>query len=672
MLRAATLLGREFAVNDLAALLRRPAFELTAEVRDALAAGIIADVDPHLAFRHPLIRQALYEGMPAALRVALHWDAAQALAAANAEPLVVAQQLLAAARPGDGWARGWLIGAAPALAARAPELAVELLQKELDQARMHHDDRALLAVALARILFELGRHAEAVTRARQALMAAADPASRGEIHWLLARSLFSMGNNEKAVETVERALRQAEVPGMWRARLLASLAMFQRAGTGDLDAADATAEQGLRAGEEAADTFATAYALVDLWLTHSVRRDHVTALECIDRALAVLGAGGDHADLRTFILDVRIFTMQNLDRWPEAEVTLLHTRELANRTYPGSATPSIAAAVLMYWLGRWDDALAELSPFHQDLAEITYSGLRERGPALLWHGVAALIAARRDDRRTAVDALRAGLALPVLTAADRENSDFLIAAHALAAEQDGDPLRALSILSTVLHRQVGEMTLIHQWLPDLVRLALAVGDHPAALLAVQACQAEAAAEVKPARATAASDRCAGLFHRDPATLSQAVTHYRAVGPPVELAGALEDLAVVLADRGQAEEARNVLNEAIDRYGSLGAVWDIGRAERRLRALGIRRGAHGPRPRRAAFGWEALTPTELKIADQVAQGQSTPKIAESMFLSRRTVQTHVSHILSKLGARSRVEIAREAFRRGMATAPREAV
>ena len=141
---------------------------------------------------------------------------------------------------------------------------------------------------------------------------------------------------------------------------------------------------------------------------------------------------------------------------------------------------------------------------------------------------------------------------------------------------------------------------------------------------------------------------------------------------MELAGALEDLAVVLADRGQAEEARNVLNEAIDRYGSLGAVWDIGRAERRLRALGIRRGAHGPRPHRAAFGWEALTPTELKIADQVAQGQSTPKIAESMFLSRRTVQTHVSHILSKLGARSRVEIAREAFRRGMATAPREAV
>ncbi len=188
---------------------------------------------------------------------------------------------------------------------------------------------------------------------------------------------------------------------------------------------------------------------------------------------------------------------------------------------------------------------------------------------------------------------------------------------------------------------------------------------------MRTCQAEAAAESKPARATAASSRCAGLFNRDPAELRQAVAHYRAVGPAVDLAGALEDLAVVLADRGQADEARNVLNEAVGGYDSLGAAWDISRAERRLRALGIRRGVHGPRPRRAAFGWEALTPTELKIADQIARGQSTPKIAEGMFLSRRTVQTHISHILNKLGAHSRVDIAREAFGRGAGRVPREA-
>ncbi len=671
ILRAATLLGREFAATDLAVLLRRPALELTTEVQDALAAGIIAGAGPHLAFRHPLIRQILYDSVPLAMRAALHQDAAQSLAAANAEPLVVAQQLLAAGRPGGGWARRWLIDAAPALAARAPELAVELLQRELDGAQTRDREWELLTVTLARMLLALGRNAEGVLRARQALAVKAEPASRAEIGWLLARSLSGMGSNEEAVETVGRALRQAGLPGVWRARLLASLAMFQRASTGDLDAADATARQALQAGQEAADTFAIAYALVSLWLSNSVRRDHRTALDCIDRALGALGKGADHADLRTFILDGRIFTMQNLDRWPEAEATLLQARGLAQREGPRTAAPSITAAVLMYWLGRWDDALAELSAVDEDLAEITYSGLRERGPALLWHGVTALIAARRDDRQLAAHSLGAGLALPVLTAADRENSDFLIVAHALATEQNGDPLQALSILSALLRRRPGEMTLAHQWLPDIVRLALAVGDHPAALAALRTCQAEAAAESKPARATAAAGRCAGLFNRDPAELRQAVAHYRAVGPVVDLAGALEDLAVVLADRGQADEARNVLNEAAGGYDSLGAAWDISRAERRLRALGIRRGVHGRRPRRAAFGWEALTPTELKIADHIAQGQSTPKIAEGMFLSRRTVQTHISHILNKLGVHSRVDIAREAFRRGAGRVPREA-
>ena len=82
----------------------------------------------------------------------------------------------------------------------------------------------------------------------------------------------------------------------------------------------------------------------------------------------------------------------------------------------------------------------------------------------------------------------------------------------------------------MLTRGEGEMTLIHQWLPDLVRLALAAGDPAMARRAARACQAEAAAETRPARAAAASLRCRGLLESDPDPLREAVAHYRTVGP----------------------------------------------------------------------------------------------------------------------------------------------
>jgi DNA-binding CsgD family transcriptional regulator len=121
---------------------------------------------------------------------------------------------------------------------------------------------------------------------------------------------------------------------------------------------------------------------------------------------------------------------------------------------------------------------------------------------------------------------------------------------------------------------------------------------------------------------------------------------------------------VQAERGREEEARAALNEAVSRYEGLQARWDIRRAEGRLRAYGIRRRVRGQRGQRAASGWEALTPTELKIAALVARGDSTSDIARGMFLSRRTVQTYISHILAKLGARGRVDIVREALRQGV--------
>jgi DNA-binding NarL/FixJ family response regulator len=102
------------------------------------------------------------------------------------------------------------------------------------------------------------------------------------------------------------------------------------------------------------------------------------------------------------------------------------------------------------------------------------------------------------------------------------------------------------------------------------------------------------------------------------------------------------------------------------YVRLGARWDLRRAAGRLRPFGIRppRGAGRSGP---ATGWAALTPTELLVARLAAEGRSNPEIAAELRLSRNTVQTHVSHILAKLGTRSRFEIARAAFQQPLGTA-----
>ena len=101
--------------------------------------------------------------------------------------------------------------------------------------------------------------------------------------------------------------------------------------------------------------------------------------------------------------------------------------------------------------------------------------------------------------------------------------------------------------------------------------------------------------------------------------------------------------------------------AQDHYARLGASWDAARADPRLRAHGIRRGVHGERKRPKADR-AALTDTEQTVAALLAEGRSNPDIAARMFISRRTVQFHVSNILAKLGLSSRVELAALVARR----------
>jgi DNA-binding CsgD family transcriptional regulator len=120
----------------------------------------------------------------------------------------------------------------------------------------------------------------------------------------------------------------------------------------------------------------------------------------------------------------------------------------------------------------------------------------------------------------------------------------------------------------------------------------------------------------------------------------------------------EELACAAAAAADKDRAAVALDAAVAGYQRMGAVPDRDRALGRARAVGLRR---GPREahRGVSSGWASLTATEVRIAALVRDGLTNREVGARLFVSPRTVQTHVLHILQKTGLRSRVEIARAA-------------
>jgi len=651
LLRFVALLGTESSVDDLAAVTGKQALELLGPIEEAVSANVITDTDARLAFRHPLLREALYDAIPGALRGPLHRQVAQALARMGAPVKRVAGQLLAAPTSTDRWVVDWLAANHVELSNSSPLIAVDLFKQALENCPLIDPHREVLLVALVKVLFRMGRAPE--REVRQAFAIARDPYRCAEMRQLLAILLHQRGQTAAAIITLKGAAYDVEVPEIWRTRYRAQLANFRRGDLSDLDATEKAAGDAYAEAVASAEPYPIAHALQTMWLVNSVRRDHERALDCVDRALDTVGDDLELAEFRFGLLDNRTFTLQNLDRLDEAESTIRSARSVAARQLLASGWPLIAA-IHCYWVGRWEDARAELRTLTEAGPAVSFYGLCEPGPPmLLLHGVAALLAGRRDDRALAASHLDAAEEYAPTTRAERENCDFLLMAKLVAAEQRGEP--DLDVMDPILTPAYAPMMLRHQWLPALARLAMDLGDRRRAQQALAVCQAEAAKEVRPARAAAAAAHAEGLVSDNPAPVLAAAEHYRGVGRQVELASALEDGAVLLARRNRVDEARTAFREAIELFEELSARWDIRRAESRLAAYDIHRaGPDSPR-RQPSEGWEALSPIEMRVATLVGEGRSNPDIASLLRLPRRTVQAYVDQVLVKLNAQSRIAV-----------------
>jgi len=286
---------------------------------------------------------------------------------------------------------------------------------------------------------------------------------------------------------------------------------------------------------------------------------------------------------------------------------------------------------------------------------VLHEDLKEPAAICCDLGVAAAICFHRGE----IDDARAHLAAatPHAEAFGNRLVGSLALARSMAREHDEEPASALAELTAGFADMVEDFDEIEDLLADAVRLAMEVDDlDTAKTLAGHASALGAGSEVPHRQANALY--CRGLIDHDTAGLLEAAERYSAAGRPLARAKALEAAASEFISAGEREAARAAFTSAVEVYSSIGAVADVASLQSRFRAHGIRRGPHS-KHRQARTGWESLTPTEMKIAALVEAGMSNPEIGNKMFLSPRTVATHVSHILKKLGVHSRTDIAREA-------------
>jgi tetratricopeptide (TPR) repeat protein len=591
VLRVAALLGVDFTVTDLAIILDRNVADLVRAIDDARAAGVLAESGNGLGFRHPLIRAALYNEMPAPVRAAWHRDAGRALAEAGAPTDRVARQMLQALvgpggtpEPMDKWMMSWLAGEADLLVGQAPQVAAELLRRAVtnSSAGLPHDR---LAARLADALYRTGDRTAAEVVASQALAHASEPDVVVDLHWTLAQCRGLAGESAESLATLDRALASPGISARHRARLLV-LAARTHINLGGLETAGRVAASALATATEAGDNWAMGWALHVLALVTSVQGRMADALPLFDRALTVTQTDPALIDLRLLLKINKAVTLGDLDRYEEALAEAGQARHLAGQvgTVIRMAQAHGALGQLLFQVGRWDDALAEV--------EVVPEDLKEPAAACCEFGIAAVIGFHRGEVSTARRHLAA--AAPHAERLGHRPIGQLALARSLNREQDGALPEALAALTEAFDGNTEEVEEIEELLPDAVRLAAQTGDlDTAQALRSQAAGLATGSEIPHRQANALY--CCGLLDHDAPRLLAAAERYDDAGRPLLKAKALEAAAREFLGIGDGNRAEAAFTGAEQVYSGLGATADMVRLQATVCAQGIQRRPHSKDP-----------------------------------------------------------------------------
>jgi DNA-binding CsgD family transcriptional regulator len=602
-------------------------------------------VEAPLSFAHALIRAAVYREVPLGERSEAHGRAARMLAEGHASPALVAEHLLATAPAGDGWVVAKLRAAAREATARgAPESVAVYLRRALTEPPPPE--------AAADVLLELGRaeftagqsgwheHLEA------AVESAADDTTRISAALVLAIALRMQQRFADAVEICDRVAAQAagrEPEARWRLEAMAVVC-------------------GLLDSVTAATVSVRARALISKATRQAVPRPAL--------AVAAYAAG--------------------LTNQPATQVAELARGATALKwsplLEPGESRWLSSAVFGLFWAEHYveaqtllDSTIAEARGVSNEIVVLTF--LVPRAWMALRRG--DLTAAEADARavldapgRSAPPLLRF-IATGVLVDALVERGQYDLAEHELepaAADLQG------TTLTTAALRYARARLRVAQWrFGDALADLRAVGDiairagaispsflawrSEAALAALSAGDPDTSSrlseeELDLARAFGAKRalgvalRASGLVaggRRGQALLGEAIEVLAGADTRLEQARARADLGALLRRANHRVEARHLLRQAVDTAYRLGATALAGRAETELRATGAK-------PRRVLLsGLEALTASERRIAELAAEGLTNREIAQTLFVTARTVEGHLTNVFNKLDVKARTAL-----------------
>lgn len=620
------------------------------------------DVPRRFRFRHPIVHSAIYASAKPGWRLAAHARVAVVLERQGASPLTRARHIECSAKPGDQEAIEVLTEAGRLAHPRAPAAAAHWYGAAL---RLIPDGdsgaRLALMVPMAQALGYAGQ-LEAARGILDDILELIEPdqlAVRGKVAASAAQIDQLLGRHQAARDGLVEML--AEMPESVEATEL----KLQLAGacffTGDFDGLRRWIAEALDEAQARGDRATEATATGTLGSAEYMTNDLDAARARLDEAEVMLAeiedeqiAGRLHSIVWCAITEIY------LERFDRATALLERAMSVAQATGHGHVTTlaRIGQSFVALWRGQLGVA-AELLDAAAQQALLT-----SNDQFLTW-----ALWGRCWGATLAGDipaALRFGRQSVEAAGGAKDPISAFAACHLAEAKLEAgeDPAGYRDqVIDAVggAHMPLVEKGFKSRWYELLTRLDLAGGDLASASnwadLATEAAEGLGldgrTSEAQRAQAAVAIAR--DDFEAASETALSAAAHAERAGLPIEEARAriLAGRALAQGDRG---EALAQLERARAQLDSVGANRYRDEAASELRALGQRTAR--PKRGRASIGEgvDSLSARELEVADLVALGHTNKEIAAELYLSEKTVESHLSRIFGKLGASKRAQVA----------------